>query len=108
MIELKRLNGNSLVVNCDLIQFAESSPDTTLTLFNGEKVVVRESLSEVIELTIAYRGRLIGQAARHCPEGIILASGPALHALAAQRTTEAHDEIETNANPVSRRRRAET
>ena len=37
MIELTRLNGISLVVNSDLIQYAESSPDTTLTLVNGEK-----------------------------------------------------------------------
>ena len=52
MIELTRLNGNLLVVNSDLIQYAEASPDTTLTLVNGEKLVVRESCGEVINRKI--------------------------------------------------------
>ncbi len=43
MIHLTRLNGNPLVVNSDLIKYAESSPDTMLTLVNGEKIVVLES-----------------------------------------------------------------
>src|ERR1700679_2669509 len=36
MIELKRLNGSPLAVNCDLIKYAEASPDTVLTLITGE------------------------------------------------------------------------
>ena len=36
MIELTRLNGHALAVNCDLIRYAESSPDTTLTLVDIE------------------------------------------------------------------------
>ena len=61
MIELTRLNGNALVVNSDLIKFAEASPDTMLTLINGEKIMVRESCFEVLERVIAYRVRLVGQ-----------------------------------------------
>ena len=36
MIELTRLNGNPIVLNSDLIKAAEASPDTMLTLINGE------------------------------------------------------------------------
>jgi len=67
MIHLTRLNGNPLVVNSDLIKYAESSPDTMLTLVNGEKIVVLESCSEVVERTIAYRARVFGEAVRHMP-----------------------------------------
>lgn len=62
MIHLTRLNGNPLVVNSDLIKYAEASPDTMLTLINGEKIVVLESCEEVIRRTIAYRARIFGEA----------------------------------------------
>lgn len=65
MISLTRLNGNTLIVNSDLIKYAEASPDTMLTLINGEKVVVLESCDEVIRRTIAYRARVFGEAAGH-------------------------------------------
>jgi flagellar protein FlbD len=58
MIELTRLNGNPLVVNSDLIKYAESSPDTVLTLVNGEKIVVLESCEDVVNRTVAYRARV--------------------------------------------------
>lgn len=67
MIHLTRLNGNPLVINSDLIKYAESSPDTMLTLVNGEKIVVLESCEEVIERTIAYRARVFGEATRSMP-----------------------------------------
>jgi flagellar protein FlbD len=59
MIELTRLNGNTMVVNSDLIKTAEASPDTMLTLINGEKLIVREEISEVIERVLVYRARLL-------------------------------------------------
>jgi flagellar protein FlbD len=62
MIHLTRLNGNSLVVNCDLIKYAESSPDTVLTLVNGEKIVVLESCQEVVDRTVAYRAGVFAAA----------------------------------------------
>lgn len=65
MIHLTRLNGNPLVVNSDLIKYAESSPDTVLTLVNGEKIVVLESCEDVVNRTVAYRARVFGAAAGH-------------------------------------------
>jgi len=65
MIHLTRLNGNPLVVNSDLIKCAESSPDTMLTLINGEKIVVLESCEDVVSRIIAWRGQVLAQAATH-------------------------------------------
>jgi flagellar protein FlbD len=65
MIHLTRLNGNPLVVNGDLIKFAEASPDTMLTLVNGEKIVVLERCEEVVSRAIAYRARVFAEAAGH-------------------------------------------
>ncbi len=59
MIELTRLNGGRLTVNCDLIKHAESAPDTVLTLITGEKLIVLESCDEISERTLAYRARVL-------------------------------------------------
>ncbi len=67
MIELTRLNGNPMVLNSDLIKTAESSPDTMLTLINGEKIIVRETREEVTERVLAYRARLLAMVARRLP-----------------------------------------
>lgn len=61
MIELTRLNGTSIAVNSDLFKTIESSPDTMLTLTNGEKLIVREAPVEVIERVVQYRARLLAQ-----------------------------------------------
>jgi flagellar protein FlbD len=67
MIELTRLNGKPMVVNSDLIKTAEASPDTMLTLINGEKLIVREELDEVVERILAYRARLLAIVVRRLP-----------------------------------------
>ena len=64
MIELTKLNGHVMVLNSDLIKTAEASPDTMLTLINGEKLIVREDCNEVIERVMAYRSRLLAVVAR--------------------------------------------
>ncbi len=64
MIEVTRLNGNPMVLNSDLIKTAEASPDTMLTLINGEKLIVRETCAEVTERVLAYRARLLARVAR--------------------------------------------
>jgi flagellar protein FlbD len=64
MIELTRLNGNPIMLNSDLIKTAEASPDTMLTLINGEKMIVRESCTEVMERVLGYRARLLSSVAQ--------------------------------------------
>jgi flagellar protein FlbD len=67
VIQLTRLNGNPIVLNSDLIKTAESSPDTMLTLINGEKLIVRETCDEIMERVLAYRSRLLAAVARRVP-----------------------------------------
>ncbi|MFH1844466.1 MAG: flagellar FlbD family protein [bacterium] len=55
MIKVTKLNGNELVVNADLIEFIESTPDTLITLTTGRKILVLEPLDEVIQKTVGYR-----------------------------------------------------
>jgi flagellar protein FlbD len=55
MIQLTRLNNTRLAVNSDLIQYVEEAPDTIITLVNGEKLVVRETAAQVIELVLQFR-----------------------------------------------------
>jgi len=59
MIELTRLNGQKLFVNCDLLKYAESSPDTVLTLLTGDKIVVRESCEDVVAFGVSFRARIL-------------------------------------------------
>jgi uncharacterized protein YlzI (FlbEa/FlbD family) len=55
MIQLTRLNNSRLALNCDLIKYVEEAPDTVITLLNGEKLVVRETSTEVIERVRRFR-----------------------------------------------------
>jgi flagellar protein FlbD len=59
MIELTRLNGSRLSINCDLIKFVDSAPDTLLTLVTGEKLVVLEARVEVMRKVVEYRATVI-------------------------------------------------
>jgi flagellar protein FlbD len=58
MINLKRLNGKDFTLNCDHIKTMETTPDTMITLINGEKIMVLESILEVIQRTMDYRKKL--------------------------------------------------
>ena len=55
MIRLSRLGGEPFLLNAELIQFVESRPDTFITLTNGERVIVSESLDEVMRRAIEYQ-----------------------------------------------------
>lgn len=54
MIVLTRLAGQPLVVNADLIKTVEETPDTMVTLINGDRVMVKESMTEVVKKAIEY------------------------------------------------------
>ena len=49
MIKVTRLNETELVINTDLIEFMESIPDTIISLTTGKKIMVKETIDEVIE-----------------------------------------------------------
>ncbi|MFI5377757.1 MAG: flagellar FlbD family protein [Tepidisphaerales bacterium] len=54
MIQLTRLNGQAFVVNAEKIRYVEATPDTLVCTDHGEKLMVRESLQEVIRRAIDY------------------------------------------------------
>ncbi|ACB84984.1 flagellar FlbD family protein [Natranaerobius thermophilus] len=58
MIRVTRFNGKEYIVNADLIEFVEETPDTVITLVTGRKVLVKETSEEVIDLVIEYRRRV--------------------------------------------------
>ena len=58
MIRLTRLNHVSLVLNSDLIEHIDVTPDTVVTLTNGQILRVRETAEEVVERIVAFRRRI--------------------------------------------------
>ena len=54
MIHLTRLNGSEFVVNAEKIRYIEQTPDTMICCDSGEKLVVKETLGEVIRKSIEY------------------------------------------------------
>lgn len=51
---LTRLNKQPFVINAELIRTVESLPDTTITLINGDRMIVRETMEEVVERAMEY------------------------------------------------------
>jgi flagellar protein FlbD len=60
MILLTKINKAPIAVNADLIQCIEETPDTIITMTNNDKVVVNESMTEIIQKVVHYR-RLINR-----------------------------------------------
>lgn len=59
MIKLKRLNQSAtIVINAELIEMVEETPDTIIKLTNGTKLVVQNSADEVIDLVIEYKQKI--------------------------------------------------
>ena len=59
MITLTRLSGSVFVLNSDLIERIDCTPDSVVTLIDGKKYVVTESLEAIVEAVRAYRGQVI-------------------------------------------------
>jgi flagellar protein FlbD len=59
MISLTRLNQTSLVLNCDLIENIETTPDTVISLTNGNRFIVRETSEQVIDRIIHFRREVL-------------------------------------------------
>ncbi|MEX0741480.1 MAG: flagellar FlbD family protein [Phycisphaeraceae bacterium] len=54
MIKVTRLNGQPFVINAELIRSVEALPDTTITLINGDKMIVKETMDDVIDRAVEY------------------------------------------------------
>lgn len=58
MIELTKFNDMKFIVNAEIIEFIEETPDTVISLTTGKKILVKETKQEVVDLVISYK-RLI-------------------------------------------------
>jgi flagellar protein FlbD len=66
VIHLTRLNHIPMVLNSDLIEHIEITPDTVITLTSGQKIMVLEGVTEVVERVVAFR-RSILRGVLNCP-----------------------------------------
>jgi flagellar protein FlbD len=58
MIAVTRLDNRVLVINAEMIKMIESKPDTIITLINGDTLIVRETVEEVVDRAIDYARRI--------------------------------------------------
>ncbi|WP_129596939.1 flagellar FlbD family protein [Anaerophilus nitritogenes] len=61
MIKVTRLSGKKYMINCDLIESIESTPDTVITLTTGKKIVVLEDVDQMIDKIIKYKQKIFSQ-----------------------------------------------
>jgi len=62
MIKITRLNDKEIVVNCELIELVEANPDTTITTTTGRKIIVKETVEEIVIKTKEYKKDLFTNA----------------------------------------------
>ena len=62
MIRLTRINQRDVAINCDLIEWVEANPDTTVRMVSGESILVLESVEEVIRRITDYRKNVLASA----------------------------------------------
>jgi flagellar protein FlbD len=58
MIRVTRINHTPLILNSDLIEHMETTPDTVISLTNGQKYVVLEAAEDIVEKVVDFRRRL--------------------------------------------------
>lgn len=58
MITLTRLNGSPIIVNIDLIETVEPTPDTIITFATGKKLLIAEDVDTVIQRTVEYKRKI--------------------------------------------------
>ena len=59
MIEVTRLNGTRILVNADLIELVEETPDTVITFTTGRKIIVKESRQQIKSLVKSYKQEIM-------------------------------------------------
>lgn len=61
MIKLTKINNDEFVLNCDLIETVEETPDTIITLNNGKKFVVKEPSQVVVQMVVDFKRRIFNR-----------------------------------------------
>jgi flagellar protein FlbD len=59
MIKLTRLDGSEMYINSDLIEIIEETPDTHITLSNGNRYLVLEKAWVIVEKIVLYKAKII-------------------------------------------------
>lgn len=55
MISVTRINNKSIIINAELVEFIEETPDTIITTTTGKKIIVKDSVEDVIRKVVGYR-----------------------------------------------------
>ncbi|MFH1848104.1 MAG: flagellar FlbD family protein [Candidatus Omnitrophota bacterium] len=58
MIKLTRADGREIIINAELIQYVESTPDTIITLTTNQKLMVKEKAADLINKVIEYKQKV--------------------------------------------------
>lgn len=58
MISLRLIGDTEIVLNSNHIEFMEATPDTVISLSNGKKMIVQESVSEIIDRIVEFNARI--------------------------------------------------
>ncbi|MFW6267079.1 MAG: flagellar FlbD family protein [Halanaerobium sp.] len=64
MIKLTRTSGKEFLLNADLIEEVQETPDTVITLTNGRKLLVKESADDIIKKVVKYRQKIMSGISR--------------------------------------------
>ena len=76
MINLTRINHLALVLNSDLIEHIEKTPDTVVSLTSGLKLLVLESPEEIVERVIEFRRAITAPAVARMLDGVAIGHRP--------------------------------
>ncbi len=88
MITLTRLTGTPFALNPDLVERVDCTPDTIITLVDGTKYLVSETIDEVVDAVLAYRAQIIAVASAYERTG---SSGVRRNRLSAVPQDDAYD-----------------
>ena len=60
MVKITKFNGKEIMINSDLIEFIETTPDTIITLTTGKKVIVKDKVEDIIEEIVKFKKKIYG------------------------------------------------
>jgi len=59
MIKVRKINGEKMAINAELIETVQATPDTVITFTTGKKILVAENVDEIIDKVISYRKNIL-------------------------------------------------
>ncbi|NLK20765.1 MAG: flagellar FlbD family protein [Epulopiscium sp.] len=59
MIKVTRLNDSEIIINAELIELIEATPDTVITMTTGRKIVVKETVDDIIDIVVQYKQKIL-------------------------------------------------